>query len=438
MEDSPAGKRIVPTVSRVHCETLIELVYDASARTTALVVSRGGDWTLEQTLDLETGERLVPYAPANNLIRHDCVLLPSKPIAHESKEKLLADIKAYLHRYVDLSPVFERIAVYYVLLSWVYDAFGEIPYLRFKGDFGSGKTRALLALGSIAYKGFFASAASTVSPIFHTLDRFGGTLVLDEADLYFSDRTADLVKILNNGSVKGLPVLRTLQNQNKEFNPAAFTVFGPKIVAMRGSFRDQALESRFLTEEMGGRPLRSDVPIQLPDALKQDALHLRNRLLHYRLTNFFAIRSDPSRLIAGIDPRLNQMGSSLLALVDDVGLRAEIGEMLKARQEQIAAVRASGLEARTLAVLAEFLQSDARSFIALKEITERVNEDEIGETVSPREVGRVLRARSLPITKSNGTVGVPKDALSAKAIPRNLTVRGPETAPPQSATPGMS
>ena len=310
--------------------------------------------------------------------------------------------------------------------------------MRLRGDFGSGKTRALLALGSIVYKGFFASAASTVSPIFHTLDRFGGTLILDEADLHFSDRTADLVKILNNGSVKGLPVLRTLQNQNKEFNPAAFTVFGPKIVAMRGSFRDQALESRFLTEEMGQRALRADVPIQLPNALKQDALHLRNRLLHYRLTNFFAIRSDPSRLIAGIDPRLNQMGSSLLALVDDTDLRDEIGTMLRARQVQIAAARAASFEARTLAVLAEFVRSDARNFIALKELTERVNQDEIGETISPRDVGRVLRARSLPISKSNGTVGVPKSALSAKAIPRNTNVRGPDTAPPQSATPGFS
>ena len=75
---------------------------------------------------------------------------------------------------------------------------------------GSRKTRALIALGSVAYKGFFASGASTVSPIFRTLDSFGGTLVLDEADLRFSDKTADLVKILNNGTVRGLPVLRTL------------------------------------------------------------------------------------------------------------------------------------------------------------------------------------------------------------------------------------
>jgi len=103
-----------------------------------------------------------------------------------------------------------------------------------------------------------------------------------------------------------MPVLRTLQNRYKEFNPHAFAVFGPKLVAMRGSFEDQALESRFLTEETGMRPLRSDIPIQLPKALREEALVLRNRLLHFRLSEFFSIEPDLSALIEGADPRLTR------------------------------------------------------------------------------------------------------------------------------------
>ncbi len=230
--------RTVPTVSRVSGDTIVELIYDRNAHKTGLVVSHGGKWTVEHETEIKTGERLIPYAATNSLIRHDCVVLPSEPVDHGSKEALIQDITAYLHRYVDLSPLFERIAAHYILLTWVYDAFNELPYLRFQGEYGSGKTRALIALGSIAYKGFFTSGASTVSPIFHTLDTFGGTLILDEADLRFSDKMADLVKILNNGTVKGLPVLRTLQNRHKEFNPAAFNVFGPKIIAMRSAFKE--------------------------------------------------------------------------------------------------------------------------------------------------------------------------------------------------------
>ena len=89
-----------------------------------------------------------------------------------------------------------------------------------------------------------AGTLITSNPSALTINQ-GGTLLLDETDLRFSDKSADLVKILNNGTVDGLPVLRTLQNTQKEFNPAAFTVYGPKIVAMRGSFRDDALEKVF-------------------------------------------------------------------------------------------------------------------------------------------------------------------------------------------------
>ena len=230
----------------------------------------------------------------------------------------------FLHRYVDLSPLFAKIASYYVLLTWVHDAFNEVPYLRLRGEYGTGKTRGLMAIGALCYKAFFASGASTTSPIFHTLDAFGGTLIFDEADLPYSDARADIVKILNNGTVRGMPVLRTVVNRHKEFNPYAFKVFGPKIVAMRGSFDDRALESRFFTEETGRRPLRADIPIHLPHEMKTEALALRNRLLHFRFCNLFSIKADPKVLMEGVEPRLNQTASSLLSLVDDIVLRDEM------------------------------------------------------------------------------------------------------------------
>jgi hypothetical protein len=253
MNEKPNGKTNAntgtPTVARVAKDTIIELVYDPDQRKTGLAVSRhGGLWNIEQEVRIHTGETLIPYSPGNNLIANDCVLLPSKPEHHGHKTELLADIAAFLHRYVDLSPLFEQIAAHYVLLTWVHDAFNELPYLRLRGEYGTGKTRGLLAIGSLCYRPFFASGASTVSPLFHTLERFGGTLIFDEADFRFSDATSKIVKILNNGDVKGLPMLRTMQNQNKEFNPRAFRVFGPKIIAMRGGYDDPALESRFLTK----------------------------------------------------------------------------------------------------------------------------------------------------------------------------------------------
>src|SRR5436190_2148860 len=136
------------------------------------------------------------------------------------------------------------------------------PYLRVRGDFGSGKTRFLLTVGSLCYKPIFASGASTVSPLFRILDAFKGTLVMDESDFRMSDERAEIVKILNNGNARGFPVLRSeVSGKKGEFNPRAYAVFGPKLVATRGFFQDRALESRCITEEMNHYHLRTDVPI---------------------------------------------------------------------------------------------------------------------------------------------------------------------------------
>ena len=419
------SSRGVPTVSRVCGDTLIELIYDPETRKTGLVVSRfGGLWNIEQEVRVETGETLVPYSPSNNLIVNDCVLLPSKPEEFRYKNELLADIRAFLHRYVDLSPLFEQIAAHYILLTWVYDAFSDLGYLRLRGDYGTGKTRALMTLGSLCYKAFFASGASTVSPIFHVLDSFGGTLIFDEADLHFSDAKADLIKIFNNGTVRGMPVLRTVVNRNKEFNPQAFRVFGPKIIAMRGSFEDRALESRFLTEETGTRPLRNDVPLYLPSSMKAEALELRNRLLHFRLCNFFDIKTDTTALTEGIEPRLNQTALSLLSLVDDPDVRRAIQTALIEENANILSERRETVEGAVLVSVVEEFSASGGGNVTLREIADRFNAGhcvEYGGPMSNKWIGHVLRKRlRLATRKSNGIYVVPVsekpkiDALAAR------------------------
>jgi hypothetical protein len=420
------SEHAVPTVSRVCADrTLIELVYDAAKRTTGLVVSRfGGLWNIEQEVRIETGETLVPYSPKNNLLANKCVLLPSGPSEFVSKEELIGDIQAFLHRYVDLSPLFAKIASYYILLTWVHDAFNELPYLRLRGEYGTGKTRGLMTIGSLCYKASFASGASTTSPIFHTLNAFGGTLIFDEADLPYSDARADIVTILNNGTVRGMPVLRTVVNRHKEFNPYAFKVFGPKIIAMRGSFDDPALESRFLTEETGRGPLRADIPIQLPDEMKSEALALRNRLLHYRLSNLFTIKADPAVLMEGVKPRLNQTASSLLSLIDDLALREEMQRAFIVQNSDIQAERGETAEGSVLKATSVAFASAEGVNVGVADVAERFNREHAAEYGGPRSnrwIGFILRTRlHLMTRKSDGVYVIPAsekpkiDALVAR------------------------
>ena len=429
-------RKTTPTISRgLPDGTLVELLYNAEERTTALAVFRPeGSVSVEPFLDLASDERLVPYSATNNLISTGCVLLPSAVGGFTDKDALLEDVRAFIHRHVDLSPVFEEIAAHYVLLTWVYDAFNELGYLRFRGDYGTGKTRALIAVGSLCYKPFFASGASTVSPIFHVLDAFAGTLVLDEADLRFSDSTADLSKILNNGTMSGLPVLRTMTNRHRELNPRAFRVFGPKLVAMRESFHDRALESRFLTEETGARKLRDDIAIQLPATLATEALALRNKLLAWRFANRFSVGPDPTRLVSGIAPRLNQTALALLSLIDDAALRSRIGDELVGEEARVLQERASTSDAAMLVAVLEAYRVGDTGNASVATIADAFNRRvgaPAGQPVSNKWVGNFLRRRlRLATAKSHGLYVVPRtERKKVEVLAARFGVAEPDAAP---------
>ena len=427
-----------PTISRICPDgTLIELLYDNDAVTTALAVcAPDGAITIETQVELPTGEHLVPYSPTNNLLTSGCVLLPSQVGAPLRKSELLAQIKVYIHRYVDLPELYEDIAAHYVLLTWVHDVFNELGYLRFKGMPGSGKTRALLAIGSICYKPFFASGASTVSPIFHVLDTFGGTLILDEADLRFSDATADLTKILNNGTMKGLPVLRTMTNRYRELNPQAFKVFGPKIIGMRESFADDALESRFLTHDTGHRPLRKDISIHLPNAMRGDAQALRNSLLAWRFQTRSEIAPDPSRLIDDITPRSNQTALALLSLIDDPAIRASVADDLVASEARVSTKRASSPEARMVRIVHSMFVNAPTPYLTLADVTGLYNDAIVtrGELpLSVKAVGWLVRGKlGLETTKTRGVFVIPQSErgkVDRLASRYGMSVNGPAIIP---------
>jgi len=414
VENNPEKKekQFVPTASAILEDgTIVEMVFQPQQRRTSFAIYSAGRWTLQDAIDLGSGAWLSPFSPNNNLIKNEVVLLPSEPTIYGSEEKLVTDIQQFIHRHVDFDASFEKVATYYVILTWLYDAFNELPYLRLRGDYGSGKTRALLTIGSLCYKGFFASGASTVSPIFHTLDAFRGSLIFDEADFRFSDEKAEIVKILNNGNVRGLPVLRTMMNREREFNPRAFHVFGPKIVATRGSYDDKGLESRFLTEEMGSRQLRSDIPINLPESFKSEARELRNKLLLFRFHRRFDVKLDESLVDPNLEPRINQILLPLLSVVSDEHLRTELRSMALEAQLSLVADRGLLVEAQVLEILAELIAGSQRPVVPVADIVAIFIERygfEYERPITNRWIGSILRKRlNIGTYKSHGVYVVP-------------------------------
>ncbi len=383
---------------------ILELLYDPEKGHTKFAIWHGGDVSFHDEIVTLGGERLVPYSGRNNLIKRQVVLFPSEPQDYGSVGHLIDEIEEYIHKYVDVSSRFQRLAAYYVLFTWLFDGFAELPYLRLRGDYGNGKTRFLLVVGSLCYKPIFASGATSTSAIFRMLDCFGGTLIVDEGDFRYSDEKSDLIKIFNNGNQKGLPVIKTEMSGTKEFNPRAFDVFAPKILASRGSFDDKALESRFLTEEAGTRPLRKDIPINLPPTYKDEALALRNKLLMYRFRNFRAQQHLNIDLDPRIEPRLRQIFGPLLSVIPDTSTRNELTDLLWEYHRELRADRSLEIEGQLLSIIRDLLSKSTGASISIKQITERFLNlyGQDYERITPKWIGMIVRKRLHLNTQRSG------------------------------------
>jgi hypothetical protein len=415
-EEDQKSERGIPSAGTVlPGGVVVEMVYDRAAGTTGFVRYDGETWTEEPSIETAAG-RLVPMSPKNNLLVHEVVLFPSAPEEYGTDGELLSAIRQFIHRYVDLSPAFEELSASYVLFTWLYDAFEELPYLRVRGDYGSGKSRFLLAVGSLCYKPIFASGTSTVSPIFRILDAFRGTLIVDEADFRLSDEKAEIVKILNNGNARGFPVLRAEHGSHREFDPRAYAVFGPKLVATRGFFEDKALESRCLTEEMGGRPLRDDIPLNLPAALREEARELRNKLLLFRCRNLTRPRDLATAADRNLEPRLAQILSPLLATIEDEEAKGRLRDLARGFERQLVADRGMETEAQLLEVIRDLAAAETQ--LSAKEITALFadrHEADYDRKVSAKWIGYLLRRKlGLHPEKRHGGIFVIPD--SDKAI----------------------
>jgi hypothetical protein len=409
-DDSSTARSIATVSADLGDGKLAELLYDQVKNETSLALWDGTSWQIKKEIEV-VGERLVPYRATNNLIRHGVVLLPSIPDEYGDEATLTEEVRTFIHRYSDVSPLFEEIATNYVLFTWVYDRFNELPYLRVQGEPGCGKTRFLLTIGSLCYKPIFASGASTVSPLFRILDAFRGTVIIDESDFRVSDERTEVVKILNNGNVRGFPVLRSEAiSGGKEFDPRAYHVFGPKLVASRNLFDDRGLESRFLTEDLGrGRP-RPDIPINLPSSYRDEALQLRNKLLLFRFRNHASKGIRPELVDSSIEPRLNQIFVPLLSVVADGKALSDLRGLARSYHQQMIDDRGMEVHAQLLEVVVD-LWRDGLASIPLRLIAERfayLHGADQDRPVTARWIGSLLRSRlHLRTTKSHGVFVVP-------------------------------
>lgn len=336
-------------------------------------------------------EVVIPFG--EDLVRkaRPIFFLASEPEDFISIEILSKDLLEFIMKYCDLSDVFAKMAAYYILISWVYEDFRTLPYLRVLGLPGSGKSRFLDIMARLCFRAIYLGAGSE-SAFFRLVDTVGGTLVFDEADVVNFDEYQAILKILLTGYHDSGTVARVEEGKATRFRPILFSTYGPKVLASRERF-NEALESRCLTETMYTTS-RNDIPIELPEEIDNEALHFRNRLLDFRFKEFGIHKVNIQRTL-DVEPRLNQILNPMLALSANNGWSQDVISF--AQQMQIELLEERGTRWEALVARAVVTLVDTGKRLGMGDIAKFINENlSPDEEFTPQRVGYCVKHLALP------------------------------------------
>jgi hypothetical protein len=283
-----------------------------------------------------------------------------------STRELAGVVEGFLKRYYLFDdPKTPRVISYYVLLTWLYDNFRTISYLRAKGDAGSGKSELMKRVGLCCYRLTKNNGAGTMASFFRMTETYKGTVYFDEMDL--SDGGGadnEIVKFINLGAMDGNPVIRLDEvidaNGQKKYQPVPYRSFCPKLFAMRQDFSDNAVGSRSISFRLMGKEaeelLAQGVPFEITDEMARHARNIRNLLLTWRMWEWRPGKRELGNNL--VDPlvssRMNQVTMPIKALAvdadgnEDVEFLTEIRDLLREQYAEEVQKRGMTVEARVV------------------------------------------------------------------------------------------
>ncbi len=225
--------------------------------------------------------------------------------------------------------------------------------------------------------------------------------MLDEADMKGSDEYNEVITILNCGFERGRPVIRATKDNPDRVQ--ILPVYGPKVFATRRRFKDAALEARCLTEIMEETD-RDNIPPVLGRRFFEEQQELRNKLLLFRLRNYFNV--EPETVTAldlqGIEPRLRQISEAFASLFAN---KTEVLESYQAfirnHQRELIEQRAASKVGQVVDALFELAGQDVVTMVtmvtSLGERVINVTPGQIAEKINltPQAVGQILKSLGL-------------------------------------------
>jgi len=310
-----------------------------------------------------------------------------------SPDELFQLLNTHVKKYCDMADLDRELHIYYALYTWFYTKCQTSPYLRYLADTGKGKSRLKDVLSGLCFYPIRATGVSTTSGVMRFHERWKGTLVIDESDLK-GGMENPFIKFLNVGFERGNHIIMSETNDPKK--QIFFDAFGPKVIAMRKPFKDNATEGRCLSYSPY-ETTRRDIPPELPSAYYAELEDIRAKITRFVLHHWQDVDGEKMLDCGNLDiePRLRQMFRPLSVVVLQLYPDGEerCVEHLKVRQQEIKRIRSESWEGG----LFNYVYSFAMGYESEEGVPPQL--------IRSSDIADAFKTSSTNITNSLGSIG---------------------------------
>ncbi len=320
------------------------------------------------------------------------VCLPSDVEEYKNSKEIIDNIKKYLRERIQLpvKPInYEKFLPHLILFYWVYEKFPFIPYIHFVGGTATGKTTAMEVFGDLCYKAVDSTSSLTIASMFRIATQWKGTMLIDEFN-NSGDQAKDLVTFLKAG-VSNRLLYRVEGETKKELK--AYVIKAPKIFTSETPIADAGLQSRVIVIKME-KNTRALPLYQLEEDL-EECMHIRNKLLLWRLRNFNKI--DLKKIKFGFeelkvfDRRVQQIITPVYYF-SDKDTKVDILEFAKDQEDETLRMRKEAIDGVIFEILLEIWGGGEAQ---IKDICSRFNEEQkvkgYKEEYSEKRISNIIR-----------------------------------------------
>jgi Bifunctional DNA primase/polymerase, N-terminal len=285
-----------------------------------------------------------------------------------SASDLFEQIKAHMKKYLYAKDTDYDLFIYFILLTWFYEKGDTVPYERFIGDLGMGKTRYMDVNGDLCFYTVTATGNSSLAGIMRINESWHGTMRVDEADIS-GDESDKITTYFNCGFQRGKVTIKANTNPNTKSDIDVYEPYCPKLLGMRKPFRDMALESRCLSYDM--LPISDEakdrIPVELPPEYKREVEKLKGVIARFVMKNWNILdvnkRIQYNSSDLDIEPRLKQLIyplSIILQLFPDG--EEKLKNCMKSRQIEFTQTRSTSFDGTLFYHLLSLVRYEKRPY----------------------------------------------------------------------------